>query len=116
MKPEIEALVVKQRSLLEFRDLSDGTISTYINYLRQFLNWVDSELPGKNPEDVTWEEMRSYINYLRNIRRIGNRTVNVHIAQLHHFWHYVLKKTGIPMRSPFFVTTPRFRECRPFRR
>ena len=110
MKPEIEALVVKQRSLLEFRDLSDGTISTYINYLRQFLNWVDSELPGKNPEDVTWEEMRSYINYLRNIRRIGNRTVNVHIAQLHHFWHYVLKKDWDSYEVPFLrydTTLPR---------
>ena len=92
MKPENEILVNKQKDILSFRDLAEGTISTYISYLSMFIAWVESELCGRSVMDVTWEEIRSYVGYLRNVRGIGNRTINVHIAQLHHFWHYVLKR------------------------
>ena len=101
MKLENEILVNKQKDILSFRDLAEGTISTYINYLSMFIAWVESELCGKSVMDVTWEELRSYVNYLRNVRGIGNRTVNVHIAQLHHFWHYVLKRDWDKYEVPF---------------
>lgn len=101
MKPEHEILVNKQKEILSFRDLAEGTIATYINYLSMFLTWVETELSGKSVTDVTWEEIRSYVDYLRNIRGIGNRTINVHIAQLHHFWHYVLKRDWDKYEVPF---------------
>ena len=101
MKPENEILVNKQKDILSFRDLAEGTISTYISYLSMFIAWVESELCGKSVMDVTWEEIRSYVDYLRNVRGIGNRTVNVHIAQLHHFWHYVLKRDWDKYEVPF---------------
>ena len=91
MNPENTALVAKQREILSFRDLSDGTISAYITCLSQFIDWVETELQ-KPLTEVSWEEIRSYVDYLKTTRRIGNRTINVHIAQLHHFWHYVLKR------------------------
>ena len=100
MKLENEALITKQREILSFRDLADGTITTYISYLTQFLVWVESELDIP-VQDVSWAQIRSYIDYLRNIRKIGNRTVNVHIAQLHHFWHYVLKRDWDNYEVPF---------------
>lgn len=101
MKPENEILVNKQKDILSFRDLADGTISTYISYLSMFIAWVESELHGKSVMDVTWEEIRSYVDYLRNVRKTGNRTINVHIAQLHHFWHYVLKRDWDKYEVPF---------------
>ena len=101
MKPENEILVNKQKDILSFRDLAEGTISTYINYLSMFIAWVESELCGKPVMDVTWEEIRSYVDYLRSVRKIGNRTINVHIAQLHHFWHYVLKRDWDKYEVPF---------------
>lgn len=101
MKHENEILVNKQKDILSFRDLAEGTIATYISYLSMFLTWVETELCGKSVSDVTWEEIRSYVDYLRNVRGIGNRTVNVHIAQLHHFWHYVLKRDWDKYEVPF---------------
>jgi site-specific recombinase XerD len=101
MKPENENLITKQQEILSFRDLADRTITTYISYLTQFLSWVESELPGRPVSSVTWEEVRAYISYLRDVRGIGNRTVNVHIAQLHHLWQYVLKRDWDKYEVPF---------------
>lgn len=101
MKSENKILVNKQKDILSFRDLAEGTIATYINYLSLFIEWVEAELGGKSVMDVTWEEIRAYVTYLRNVRGIGNRTVNVHIAQLHHFWHYVLKRDWDKYEVPF---------------
>jgi len=84
MKSENEILVSKQKEILSFRDLAEGTITTYISYLTQFIEWVETELSGKALRDVSYPEIRSYIDYLRTVRKIGNRTINVHIAQLHH--------------------------------
>ena len=101
MKNENLTLVNKQKDILAFRDLADGTISTYISYLIQFIEWVESELNGKPVSEVTWEEIRAYVKYLQNIRGISNRTINVHIAQLHHFWQYVLKRDWDKCEVPF---------------
>ena len=101
MKPENEALVEKQRDIFSFRDLAEGTISTYISYLIQFLEWLESECGGRPVSETSWEEIRSYVRYLQNVRGIGNRTVNVHIAQLHHLWHYVLKRDWDKYEVPF---------------
>ena len=101
MKPENEALVSKQKDIFSFRDLAEGTISTYISYLSQFIEWVESELPDRSVFDVSWPEIRSYIFHLRTVRKIGNRTINVHIAQLHHFFRYVLKRDWDKYEVPF---------------
>lgn len=101
MKSENIALVSKQQDIFSFRDLADSTISTYISYLTQFIEWVENNLPDKQVQDVSWEEIRSYINYLRTVRHIGNRTINVHMAQLHHLWHYVLKRDWDRYEVPF---------------
>ena len=101
MKPENKTLISKQEEILSFRDLAEGTISTYISYLTQFIEWVESELSGKPVQDVSWAEIRSYVDHLRTVRKIGNRTVNVHIAQLHHLFHYVLKRDWDKYEVPF---------------
>lgn len=101
MNSENQALVDRQRDILSFRDLAEGTISTYISYLIQFFNWLETELPGKSVFDVSWAEIRSYIKFLQVMRGIGNRTINVHIAQLHHLWQYVLKRSWDKYEVPF---------------
>ena len=101
MNPENKALIEKQRDIFSFRDLAESTISTYISYLSQFLEWTESECGGRPVSEISWEEIRSYVKYLQNVRGIGNRTVNVHIAQLHHLWHYVLKRDWDKYEVPF---------------
>lgn len=101
MKPENQALIDKQHDILSFRDLAKGTVTTYISYLSQFIEWAELTFPDKSVQDFTWDEIRSYVKYLQNERGIGNRTVNVHIAQLHHLWQYVLKRDWDKYEVPF---------------
>ena len=93
--------VQKHLDILSLRDLAPGTISTYISYLDEFLSWVAKELPGKDLSGLTFEEIRSYMHYLKDIRGLNNRTINVHIAQLRDFFLYVLHRDWDRYQVPY---------------
>jgi len=86
------ALLEKNRDILSIRDLATGTIATYTSYLTDYINWVEENLPGRSLSDVTWEEIRSYEKYLKDVRKLNPRTINVFISQLRDFYNYVLHK------------------------
>lgn len=87
--------------ILSFRDLAPGTIANYLSYLNQYLDYLENELGGKAPEDVTWEEIRSYFDMLKNVKCLNNRSINPQIAQLRDFFRYVLHKDWDPLEVPF---------------
>lgn len=87
--------------ILSLRDLAPSTISNYLSYLDQYLDFLKQHLDGKRPEDVEWEEVRSYIRILKDIRKLNNRSINPHIAQLRNFYKYVLHKDWDPFQVPF---------------
>lgn len=93
--------IKKHRDILSFRDLSPSTISTYISYLDEFLCWAEKEFPEKSLSDISFEEIRSYLRYLKDIRKLNNRTINVHIAQLRDFFHYVLHRDWDRYQIPY---------------
>jgi len=93
--------VQKHNDILSLRDLAPGTVSNYISYLNEFLSWVAKELPGKDLSGLTFEEIRSYIRYLKDIRHLNNRTINVHIAQLRDFFLYVLHRDWDRYQVPY---------------
>lgn len=93
--------VQKHLDILSFRDLAPGTISTYISYLNEFLSWVETELSGKPLSNVSFQEIRTYLLFLKDIRKLNNRTINVHIAQLRDFFRYVLHKDWDRYQVPF---------------
>ncbi len=93
--------IQKHTDILSLRDLASGTISNYTSYLREFLEWVEKELPGKNIPSITFEEIRSYLQYLKNIRKLNNRTINSHIAQLCDFFRYVLHRDWDRYQIPY---------------
>ena len=95
------ASIQKHTDILSLRDLAPSTVATYTSYLKQFLEWVEKELPGKKLPDLTYEEIRSYMHYLKDIRKLNNRTVNVHIAQLRDFFRYVLHRDWDPYEIPY---------------
>ena len=101
MNEKYNSLIQKHIDILSFRDLSEGTIANYTAYLTEFLEWCGSELNGKEPEDVTYEELRSYVKHLQKNRELNNRTINCHIAQLRDFWSYVLHKDFNRYELPF---------------
>lgn len=101
MNARYNDFIQKHLDILSFRDLAPGTISTYVSYLNEFLCWVEKELSGKPLTDVSFEEIRSYLRYLKNIRKLNNRTINVHIAQLRDFFLYVLHRDWDRYQIPY---------------
>lgn len=94
-------LLKKHEDILSFRDLADSTVSTYISYMTSFILWVEEQLPGRDISSVTWEEMRSYVIFLKNVRNLNPRTINVHLAQLRDFYYYVLHRDWDKREVPF---------------
>ena len=92
MNDSNQLLFNKHLDILSFRELEPSTLSTYSSYLSAYISWVEENLPARPLSSVTWEEIRSYIRYLKDIRHLNPRTINVHISQLRDFFHYVLHR------------------------
>jgi len=87
------------KQMVEIRGLTDNTIKAYTLYLKEYLSYVDKNLK-KDPNEVSWYEIREYILYLKNCRGLKPRTINPHISQLRFFYHYVLHKPWDPYQVP----------------
>ena len=94
-------LFEKHRDILSFRDLAPNTVATYLSYLNTYIIWVEENLPGRDLPSITWEEIRSYLLWLKDVRGLNPRTVNVHIAQLRDFFQYVLHRDWNRFEIPF---------------
>ena len=66
-----------------------------------YISWVEENLRSRDLYSVTWEEIRSYIRYLKEIKGLNPRTINVHISQLRDFYYYVLHKDWDKREVPF---------------
>ena len=90
------------REMISLRGLTDHTIKSYSTYIRSYLDYLQTIL-GRQPEDVSWEELREYIRWLQKGRSLSDRTINHCISQLRFFTLYVLHKpwdpTQLPMRK-----------------
>lgn len=89
------------REMISLRGLSDHTLKSYCTYIRSYLDYLQSILQ-KQPEDVSWQELRDYIKWLQKERHLADRTINCAISQLRFFTMYVLHKpwddTQLPKR------------------
>ena len=87
------------REMISLRGLSDHTLLSYCTYIRSYLDYLERILK-KNPEDVSWAELRDFIRWLQNDRNLSDRTVNTAIAQLRFFTIYVLHKPWMDSQLP----------------
>lgn len=89
------------REMISLRGLSEHTLKSYCTYIRSYLNYLQNIL-HKQPEDVSWQELRDYIRWLQKERSLADRTINCAISQLRFFTLYVLHKpwddTQLPKR------------------
>lgn len=89
------------REMISLRGLTSHTLKSYCTYIRAYLDYLQNVL-CKSPEDVSWQELRNYIHWLKNERALSDRTINGAISQLRFFTLYVLHKpwddTQLPMR------------------
>lgn len=90
------------REMISLRGLTAHTLKNYCTYIRAYLDYLSSVL-RKLPEDISWDELRVYIRWLKRSRNLSDRTVNCAISQLRFFTLYVLHKpwddTQLPMRK-----------------
>lgn len=87
--------------ILSFRDLAPATVATYTSYMTQFIEWTESSLSAKSLPLISWEEIRSYFKFLKDIRLLNPRTINVHIAQLRDFYQYILHRSWDRYQVPY---------------
>ena len=64
------------------------TYKSYCAYIRSYLDYL-SDILHKQPEDVSWRELRDCIRWLQNERSLSDRTINCAISQLRFFTIYV---------------------------
>ena len=77
------------REMISLRGLTDHTIKSYSTYIRSYLDYLQNIL-FKQPEDVSWEELRDFIRWLQKEHSLSDRTINACISQLRFFTMYVL--------------------------
>ena len=97
------------REMISLRGLSDHTLKSYCTYIRSYLDYLQKILK-KNPEDVSWQELRDYIKWVQKARNLSDRTINCAISQLRFFTIYVLHKPWDDSQLP----KRRFNEYLPF--
>lgn len=79
------------REMISLRGLTDHTVKSYSTYIRSYLDYLHTLL-HKQPEDVSWDELRDFIRWLQKERALSDRTINHCISQLRFFTMYVLHK------------------------
>jgi len=79
------------REMISLRGLTDHTIRSYSTYISAYLDYLNTFIHHA-PENVSWQEMRDFIFWLKQQRNLSDRTLNAVISQLRFFHIYVLHK------------------------
>lgn len=87
------------REMLSLRGLTDHTINSYSTYIRAYLDYL-SKVLCKQPESVSWQELRDFIRWLQRERTLSDRTMNAVISQLRFFTIYVLHQSWVDSQLP----------------
>ncbi len=61
------------QQMIALRGLTDHTVKSYSTYIRSYLDYLENIL-HKNPEDVSWKELRDYVTYIKKERSLSDRT------------------------------------------
>lgn len=75
---------------LELRDLSRNTRKSYQSFLRSYLQWLDAM--GLAPAEATFQDIRTYLLFLKHTKSLSNHSINAHAAQIRFFRLYILKQ------------------------
>jgi len=91
----------RYRKMIALRGLTDHTITAYSTYIKAYLEYVKKI--NKFPSQVSYNDMRRFIDDLQVTRLLSDRTINCVIAQLRFFTIYVMHKpwdsTQLPQRK-----------------
>lgn len=71
------------REMISLRGLTAHTVRSYSTYISAYLNYL-TDILHKQPEDVSWDELRDFIRWLQRERNLSDRTINACISQLRY--------------------------------
>ena len=69
------------REMTSLRGLTHHTVTSYSTYISAYLDYLSVFL-CKDPQDVSWQELRDFIRWLQKARSLSDRTMNAVISQL----------------------------------
>ena len=90
----------RYRKMIALRGLTENTVKSYSTYISAYLSFISDKL-HKCPSQVTYNDMRRFIEELQRSRGLSDRTINCAISQLRFFNIYVMHKQWDPSQLPF---------------
>jgi len=88
MKKDTESLLYEFIEDCKLRGMAHSTVLTYRTSLRIFIGYIDTL--NKSINDAEKNELRGYIDYLLNERKISLKTIESHFSALSSFYEYLL--------------------------
>lgn len=85
--------------MLQTKGLTDNTIRSYKTYIKPYLAYLDDR--SILPENVSWQDMRDFLVWIKQQRSLSDRTINMIISYLQFFHMYVLHKAWDQTQMPF---------------
>jgi len=89
----------KLEKFFELRNFADKTRENYLSSLKCYLTWLCEN--HIIPENATYEDIRQFLHYLKNIRGLSKQTINYYISKVRFFQLYVLDKSWNTYQVPF---------------
>ena len=85
--------------MLTLRNLAEHTVKAYRAYLVPYLDYC--EQIQILPESMSWDNIREFLSWIQESRKIEDRTMNCVIAQLRAFHLYVLGRPWDKYQIPY---------------
>ena len=100
----MDLLTAYRDHLVNEKQASDNTLSSYTRDIGQYFHWLDSE--GISPENATHADVDRYTKYLLSLGK-SMATVTRSLASLKSFYSYLLEQHLVPSNPAKVVTLDR---------
>ncbi len=87
------------------KNYSKLTVNGYLKDLDVFLEYISNQ-NIKDYNDITYQDIRLYINYLYN-NKYSNKTISRHISSLRSFFKYLKKENIIKDNPCLLISNPK---------
>ena len=77
----------KLETELKLRGFSEKTVSSYLFHNKKFLNYIK-----KQPEEITQDDIKSYLAYLISEKKHKPASINLALCTLKFFYNKILEK------------------------
>ena len=77
---------------LQYRNLAEKTHQNYVSCLKIFFAWCVVYLDSKDAKLLDYDDYRLFLGFL-DMEKLEPRTINVYIATLKQYQHYILHKS-----------------------